>query len=323
MEQVAGLVHRRKRQPKALERRAKRCHVVLADGLGDRRDDPVAMVDPALAGREPRIAKPALEAEAAAETLPLLLTDDRNEDRLAVAGLEQVVDGPGRVLHGPGGGGLARHALEHHGLGHEEHVVLEQRALDVGAAAGALALGERRLDRDDAEHAAHDVVHGGAGAHRLAGRAGHVGEAAHHLHDLVERQAVLVGTRQEALERAVDEPGMFRRERLVVEAEAFQQPRPEVLDQHVGGADQAPCRALALGCRGVDDHAALVAAVGGEEARSDALEEAGPVALRRLDLDHVGAKIGEDHPARRSHHHLGEFDDADTRQRKPRHAAAP
>ena len=51
---------------------------------------------------------------------------------------------------------------------------------------------------DRAEHAAHDVVDAGAGAQRVAGAAGHVGEAAHHLHDLVERGAVVVRSRAES-----------------------------------------------------------------------------------------------------------------------------
>ena len=52
---------------------------------------------------------------------------------------------------------------------------------------------------DGPEHAAHDVVDAAAGAQRVAGTAGHVGQAAHHLHHLVERGAVLVGAGQEAL----------------------------------------------------------------------------------------------------------------------------
>ena len=61
-----------------------------------------------------------------------------------------------------------------------------------------------RHDADDGEHAAHDVVDRSARAQRPSRRPGHVGEPAHHLHDFVERRAVLVGAREEALERAVD-----------------------------------------------------------------------------------------------------------------------
>ena len=42
-----------------------------------------------------------------------------------------------------------------------------------------------------------------APAQRPAGRTGHVSEATHHLRNLVQRGAVLVGARQEALERAI------------------------------------------------------------------------------------------------------------------------
>jgi hypothetical protein len=71
------------------------------------------------------------------------------------------------------------------------------------AAAGAwvVTLAQRRQHADGAEHAAHDVVDAGAGAQRPALGAGHVGQAAHHLHHLVERGALFVGAGQEALVR--------------------------------------------------------------------------------------------------------------------------
>jgi hypothetical protein len=61
---------------------------------------------------------------------------------------------------------------------------------------------------DGAEHAAHDVVHAGARAQRIAGAARHVGQPAHHLHHLVERGAVLVRAGQEALVAHVDDRGL-------------------------------------------------------------------------------------------------------------------
>ena len=60
-------------------------------------------------------------------------------------------------------------------------------------------------DGDGAEHSAHDVVDAGARAQRIAGPAGHVGQAAHHLHHFVQRGAVVVGPGQEALVAGVDD----------------------------------------------------------------------------------------------------------------------
>ena len=72
-------------------------------------------------------------------------------------------------------------------------VDFEQCRFDRLAAAGALALAQRRLDADHREHAAHDVDDGRSGAQRLARRPGHVSKPGHELHHLVERRAVLVG----------------------------------------------------------------------------------------------------------------------------------
>jgi hypothetical protein len=57
---------------------------------------------------------------------------------------------------------------------------------------------QRGHGADGAKHAAHDVVHAGARAQRVAGAAGHVGQAAHHLHHFVQRGAVVVGAGQES-----------------------------------------------------------------------------------------------------------------------------
>ena len=87
----------------------------------------------------------------------------------------------------------------------QQHVVLEEPDLNVPPTAGLLALVQRSQRADRAEHPAHDVVDAAAGAQRSAFRAGHVGEAAHHLHDFIERSAILVGAGQKALVRDVNQ----------------------------------------------------------------------------------------------------------------------
>ena len=69
----------------------------------------------------------------------------------------------------------------------------------------------------------------------------------------------------------------------------------------------------------VEVHAALVAVQAREvhvvlvdEGRSDVARE---VALDRLDLDDVGAEVGEEHPAVRSREDVPDFEDADPRER--------
>src|SRR5690606_19643980 len=90
---------------------------------------------------------------------------------------------------------------------------------------------------------------------------------------------------------------------------------PEILDQHVGFPDQSAYHRLPRRHVSIDRKAALVAAVGGEEARGGPLEEPRAIALDRLDLDDVGTEVCENHSAGRTHHHLAELDDANAVQR--------
>ena len=60
-----------------------------------------------------------------------------------------------------------------------------------------------------------------------------------------------------------------------------------------------------------------------KEAGARAQQPARAVARQRLDLDHLGAQVGQDHAAGRAHHHVGELDDADAGQRQGRAACGP
>ena len=169
---------------------------------------------------------------------------------------------------------------------------------------------------DRAEHPAHDVVDAAAGAQRPADRAGHVGQAAHHLHHLVEGGAVVVGARQEALVRDVDQARIELRERGVAEAEPLHRPGLEVLAEDVGAGHQLEHDLPAARVLGVDRDALLVAVEQGEEAGAGADELSGVVAAERLDLDHLGAEVAEDDAAGGSHHHVGELDHPDAGERQ-------
>jgi hypothetical protein len=196
-------------------------------------------------------------------------------------------------------------------LGDQERVVLIERALHVLAAAGMAALVQRRQYRDRAEHAAHHVVDGRAGAQRAVAPAGHVGESPHHLHDLVEPGAALIRAGKEALERAINESGIHLAQRLLAESQLVHRAGLEVLGHHVRARDElqhglAPARRL-----DIDGEALLVAVVSREEARAGGDELAGMIAVGRLDLDDLGTQVGEDQPAGRPHHHVAELRDPD------------
>ena len=218
---------------------------------------------------------------------------------------------------GIGGDATPVSAVLQHVLRRQQHAVLEQPDLHLLALAGVLALGQRRERADHAEHAAHDVVDRRAGAQRAAGRAGHVGEAGHHLHHFVERDAMLVGPGQEALVRHVDQPLVLLLQRRVVEAVFRQRAGAEILAHDVGGRDQLLDRARdPSGRQGPRVTLFLLRLNRREEAGARADQPARLVAARRLDLDHLGAEVAEDHAAGRPHHHVAELDHADAAEGK-------
>src|SRR5262245_26407634 len=108
---------------------------------------------------------------------------------------------------------------------------------------------------------------------------------------------------------------------VVVEAVALEHAGPEVLDQHVGALQQFLHHRLALGLGEVERHALLAPVEGHEEmafagaARARALARV-VAAVGILDLDHLGAHVGQDLCAHGSRDHAGEIDDADSAERR-------
>ena len=171
----------------------------MRDALADRLEQGCAPLHAQIVRGERGVGLEVGEAQSVAERLPLRIADRGEEDLLAVLHREHVVDGPRVVARGHRRRRLAGHRELQHVLADEEDVVLEQCGLHFHAAARDAALDQCAERADRAEEAAHDVVDAGARPQRVAGPAGHVGEPAHHLHDLVQRGAVLVGPGQEAL----------------------------------------------------------------------------------------------------------------------------
>ena len=174
---------------------------------------------------------------------------------------------------------------------------LQQRGLHPLALARDVALDEGDERTHGGVVAAGQVGDGDADAHRsLARQPGDRHQAAHALRDLVEARPIAVGTvLAEARQAHIDEARIDLAQRLVVEAEPVLHVGPVVLDQHVGAGRQLLQDGDAVGRLEVERDAALVAMQ---------VEEVGTVAraahhrvlvalLRHLDLDHVGAPVGE------------------------------
>jgi hypothetical protein len=146
----------------------------------------------------------------------------------------------------------------------------------------------------------------------VAGAPGHVGQAAHHLHHLIQRGAVVVGAGQKAFVADVNQARVELFQGLVIEAQLLHGLGLEVLAHHVGGGDQPEHRFLALWRVQVQRQAFLVAVEQRKKAGARAEQAARVVALGRLDLDHLRAQVAQHHAAGRAHDHVGEFDDAQT-----------
>src|SRR6266480_7645622 len=122
-------------------------------------------------------------------------------------------------------------------------------------------------------------------------------------------------------DRAVDEAGVVRAQRFVVEAQALHHAGAEILEHHVG-LPCHPAEGLLPGRRGdVEGEAQLVAvecaevvAVTRRVRAQPELAECVP-ALRALDLDDPGAEIGELQPRVRARDELPQLENADAFQR--------
>ena len=200
-----------------------------------------------------------------------------------------------------------------HGLvGEPGHLGVKQGEVDMLTAPGALAAGERGEDRGRRVHAGHQV--GSGDAHLLRPAAGQVvalpgdaHDAAHGLGDQVVAGAVRIGPRlAEAGDRAIDQARIDFAERGIVETEFGEPADLVVLDQDIRALDKPPHHRLPLGRGEVEGDRALppvgrhvVGGVVGGLGAGGIAQEGWPPGARivadkgPLDLDHVGAEIGQ------------------------------
>ena len=199
---------------------------------------------------------------------------------------------------------------------------VEHADVDRLAAPRALARKERERDALRREHARDDVGDRDAEPHR--GPVGGAGDAHQPALGLNHRVvAGLAGARSglaETGDRAVHEPRMPRRQRLVVEPDSGQRPRREILDEDVALRDEPIEDRAPFGPLEVERDALLVP-VDAEEVRALAFEKRRAPAARvvalagLLDLDHARAHVGEHHGAIRARQHTRQVQDGDAFKR--------
>ena len=200
---------------------------------------------------------------------------------------------------------------------------IDQCGVDVAAFAGSFALRERGEDSDHGIDAGEDIGHRNADARRFAvSHAGQIHDAAHALRHQIVSGALGVGSvLPKARHRAVDQAGAFRCEAFVVEPEFGEPANFEVFDQHVRTRGQLAHDAPAFLAFEIHFDRALSAIgrvkIGGADMVSvGSLDERRPPAAcivarsRALDLDHVGAQVGQHLPSPGPGKDAGQFKDA-------------
>src|SRR5438477_11439256 len=102
---------------------------------------------------------------------------------------------------------------------------------------------------------------------------------------------MLIGTLEEALERAVDEARVALLQLLVREAELVERAGAEILGEYIAFFDQLEDEGIALRVLEIDGKALLVAVEDRIEAGAGVVQAPRIVAFERLHLDHFGAEV--------------------------------
>jgi hypothetical protein len=225
-----------------------------------------------------------------------------------------------RHRHAAGVGMLVHDALAHRQDG------VDHADIDELAPAGLVGAQDGADDADGAHGGGHQIADAGPDLHRrVLVRAGDGHDATERLsHDVVGRP-VGVGASTgapiaEAANGGVDQLGEALVQGLVAQAQAIHDAAAIILDHRVGAVAQPHHQLAALGALEVDGDRLLVAVHRGEVAAERpelvvgmvGADDPRVVAVERLDLDDLGALVGQQHGAEWAGQHLGEIDDADS-----------
>ena len=288
-----------------------------ADQLGQQRQQRRAVLGALDIGRELRVRQDvgALH-DIAAKALELLVVAHRNDQR-AVGGLEHAVRHDGRVRIAV----ACRVAAQLHRVqpvvARDRQAAVIQRHLDQPALARALAPEQRRQHGLGGIHAGHQIDHGHAELERWLLRfpiqRHQPGLALDHQ---VVAGALGLGARSVvARNGAVDQAGLERLELLIAQAQLLGAAGLEVVQHHIALRQQVVDDLQAFGALQIHGDGPLVAvhrAVVGGLGLADANAPVARViaALGVLDLDHLGAEIGQHHAAHRARKHPRQIEHA-------------
>ncbi len=140
---MLGIGNRRKRQALAFEHLRQLGRVPVSQACAQQRHHPIPRPHPVVVAGQTGVGKQIVKTEGIAKNPPLRVAHHGQKNLRAVLDAEHVVNAPGRNALGHGRSRLAGHGELQHVLGHQKHIVLEQRGLHLLAPSGLRALHER------------------------------------------------------------------------------------------------------------------------------------------------------------------------------------
>ena len=262
--------------------------------------------------REALVLQPVLRAERGTQQRELAVRGGQRSNVTIGRRVHLVVGRHVRRL----GDALALQGVLHHPVRPQErHGDIEHRDVNVLAAHASLTRQQRGED-PLRRGVRRDLVDDDVAQQCRAARVGislQLGHPRHRLDDVVVALAADVRTGlAEAVDRDVDQVRVDGPERVLAEAEALGDTRAEVLHEDVDGGKELQCDCLRVRLREIEHQAAL-AAVDVRPRRADRAASMTEVAEAvatdgLLELDDLGAHVGEEHAGERAGDHLGGVD---------------
>ena len=255
--------------------------------------------------REALVADPLRVTRAARKRLEALLAHRRDQ--------EEAVARPGRRIQRPA---TLRRKLRFLALVHQQaHHRIEQGKIDALSPSGARHAQQRSLDRAERERAAEHVGDEDAVLHRaievafLVVEIGHVVAARGVQHRRIGAAARPRALLPEAGDGAIHEPRIQGRQCFVVEPESLHHAGTIVLDDHVALGGELANQRNGFRTFQVESDALLAGVELGEIGASAVAARrprADEIALRRFDLDDLGAQVRHQPRGIGARHHGGE-----------------